>query len=441
MGMGTTRLQGSIAMQPELPRRVKLFWGIAGLGVEALAQSRGAWLVYFYAPPAGSNHRGWLPLAAVSILLFLGKIIEAFSDTLIGYWSDRTTSRLGRRLPFVLLAAPPAALFAMLLFFPPAGSSEKLAAAWLFIGLELFYLCDGLASVPFNALLPEIAAGDDERLSLSAWQVYFGVIGAAVGLIGSGLLISRFGFGAMVIIMALLALASRYAGVVGVWDRARRDKPPAPRSLTATLRLTFSNHRFLWFMLSFVLFSTALSMLIGLLPYFVTSLLDKPSAGTWSSILTAVGIGSMALALPLFAWLARRTSQEHAYRIAMLAAAIAFPVLCLVGWLPDVSREIQSLVALVIVGAPLAGVYLFPGPIIAEYCDIEALASGLRREGMFYSTQAFLDQVTEAFAPLLLGLLLTLGDTPRHLLGVRLVGPVAGLLVLIGYLVLRGPGS
>lgn len=377
----------------------------------------------------------------MSTLLFLGKIIEAFADTLIGYWSDRTTSRLGRRLPFVILAAPPAALFAILLFFPPVGSSGELAAAWLFIALELFYLCDSLAGVPFSALLPEIAESDGERLSLAAWQVYFGVIGAAIGLIGSGLLINRFGFRAMIVVMALLALASRYAGVVGVWNRTRRDTPPAPRSLVFSLRQTLSNHRFLWFMLSFVLFSTALAMLIGLLPYFVSSLLDKSSAGTWSSILTAVGIGSMALALPVFAWLAHRTSQLRAYRYAMLAAAVAFPILCVVGWIPGISRDLQALIALVIVGAPLAGVYLFPGPIIANFCDVDALSSGMRREGMFYSTQAFLDQVTEAFAPLLLGLLLLLGDTPRRLIGIRLVGPVAGLLVLIGYLVLRSPGD
>ena len=56
---------------------------------------------------------------------------------------------------------------------------------------------------------------------------------------------------------------------------------------------------------------------------------------------------------------------------------------------------------------------------------------------MFFSTQAFMDKIVEAFAPLLLGLILLLGDRPDHLLGVRLVGPVAGLLALTGYVVLR----
>jgi Na+/melibiose symporter-like transporter len=178
-------------------------------------------------------------------------------------------------------------------------------------------------------------------------------------------------------------------------------------------------------------------MLIGLLPYFVSSVLRKDDTGSWASLLTAVGIGSMTLALPFFARLARRTSNEHAYLVAMLASAVAFPVLFFAGLLPGISREVQALLALVIVGAPLAGVYLFPGPIIADLCDAEARTLGVRREGMFFSAQSFMDKVTEAFAPLLLGLILLLGNSRDNVLGIRLVGPIAGLVVFAGYLLFR----
>jgi Na+/melibiose symporter-like transporter len=145
----------------------------------------------------------------------------------------------------------------------------------------------------------------------------------------------------------------------------------------------------------------------------------------------------MALAIPLFAWIARRTSKQQAYLYAMLATAVAFPVLFFAGFLPSIPRSAQALAALVIVGAPLAGVYLFPGPIIADLCDAEARQLGVRREGMFFSAQSFMDKVTEAFAPLLLGLILLLGDSQRNDLGVRLVGPVAGVVVLSGYILFK----
>jgi len=415
----------------------KLLWGVAGLGIEALRQSRTAWLVYFYAPPSDAGQTARLSLIVVSLLLFGGKLFEAFVDTLIGYWSDRTTSRLGRRLPFILLASPPMALFAVLLFAPPARLHGGGVALYFFIALELFFLCNSLVSVPYEALMPEIALTSEERVSLSGWCVLFGVVGAGVGLIGSGLLISAFGYWAMALVMALLSLGGRAIGVTAVWKRARRDTPPTPLAFRTTLRFTFANRPFLAFLLSSVLFSTALAMLIGLLPYFVSSVLRKSDTGTWSSLLTAVGIGSMTLALPFFAWLARRTSNQQAYLVAMLASAVAFPVLFFAGLLPGISREAQALLALVIVGAPLAGVYLFPGPIIADLCDDEARTLGVRREGMFFSAQSFMDKVTEAFAPLLLGLILLLGNSRENVLGIRLVGPIAGLVVFAGYLLFR----
>lgn len=431
----------TIETDTDLTRPAKFLWGISGLGMEALDHSRAAWLLFFYATPIGTDSSARLSLALVTLLLFAGKLLEAFADSLIGYWSDRTSSRLGRRIPFVLLATPPMALFAVLLFDPPAHISGGMTAVYFLAMVELFFVCSSLAGVPFSALLPEIAQSDENRIALSAWAVYFGVLGAGVGLVGSGLLISRFGYVQMAVVMALLALGCRYLGVVGVWPLVRRDTPVAPGSFSTTMRLTFNNRPFLVFLLSFVLFSTALAMLVGLVPFYVSGVLRQTDTGTWASLLTGVGIGSMMLAIPFFSWIARRSSKYDAYLKAMLGSAVAFPVLFLSGLLPGISRDAQALAALVIVGAPLAGVYLFPGPIIADLCDRDAQLTGMRREGMFFSVLAFMDQLVEAFAPLFLGLILLLGHTPEHLLGVRLVGPAAGLIVLVGYIVLRRYGT
>ena len=57
---------------------------------------------------------------------------------------------------------------------------------------------------------------------------------------------------------------------------------------------------------------------------------------------------------------------------------------------------------------------------------------------MFYGTQNLLEKSASAFAPLLLAIVLLAGDNASDPLGVRLVGPVAGVLVFIGYLSFRG---
>jgi glycoside/pentoside/hexuronide:cation symporter, GPH family len=420
-----------------LPRRPKILYAAGGVGAEALNQSRNVWLVYFYAPPADADHTTLLRLTVVSVLLFAGKFIEAFDDVLIGYWSDRTRSRLGRRIPFILGAAPFWALFAFLLFVPPEGSGTATIALYFFVVLQLFHLTGTLATAPYDALLPEIARSSADRVSVASYRVYFGIGGAAIGLIGSGLLVDYFGFPAMAASVAALAVICRYIGIAGVWKRVDRNQAPATVSLRESMRITFSNQHFLLFVPSMVLFMTGLTMLLGLLPFYVNAILESSNEGTWVALLTGVSILTMAATVPVFTRIAKRTSKRQAYAAAMLCSALAFPLLALPGLLPGVPLTAQVLGVMVIVGAPVAAVYLFPGPLIADICDHDATLTGMRREATFYGGVTLVEKTVGSFAPLLLALVLLLGNSAENPLGVRLVGPAAGLVVLAGYLIFR----
>lgn len=424
------------ATAAELPLRARLAYASSSLGGEALTQSRGLWLVYFYAPPEDAGRGELLPLALVGALVFAGRLIEAFDDALVGWWSDRTRSRLGRRIPFVLGGAPLWALFAVLVFSPPEAGTVG-TAVWLFVTLELMYLFSTIAGGPYEALLPELARTSAERVRIAGTKVYFGAAGGLVGLAGSGLLVDGPGFQVMAIVMAGLALATRYVGLAGVWSRAKASSEPARLPLREALRATFANRAFQAFLPTFVLFQVALQLLLGTLPYYVESVLGVEEEGTWVAILTATAIGVTLLAVPFVARLARRTSKRHAYRLAMVAAAALFPLLSVAGFVPGIPREPQIVFLMALVGLPLAGVYLFPQTLTADICDDDALRTGLRREATFYGTQNVVEKTATSVAPLLLAALLLLGDTADDPLGIRLAGPVAGLIVLAGLFVFR----
>ena len=72
---------------------------------------------------SGRTLRFWaLPLTPgvfAGFLILAGRFIDAFTDPLIGWWSDRTHSRWGRRIPFILFSTPFYALFAALIWFLP----------------------------------------------------------------------------------------------------------------------------------------------------------------------------------------------------------------------------------------------------------------------------------------------------------------------------------
>jgi GPH family glycoside/pentoside/hexuronide:cation symporter len=426
-------MHGSVA---SLPLRSKLAYASASLGGEALTQSRGLWLLYYYAPPEDANLRPLLPVFVAGALIFAGRLFDALDDPLIGYWSDRTRSRLGRRLPFILGATPLWALFAFLLFAPPRDGTA-LVAVYLFLVLELFSIFSTLSGGPYEALLPEIARTSDDRVTIVALKVYFGAAGAGVGLVGSGLIVDHLGFREMALVMAGLALVFRYVGTAGIWRHASRTQQPAVLPFRPALRMTLENRSFLRFLPSFVLFQIGFQMLLGVLPYYVNAVLAVEKEGRWVAALSAVAIGAMLASVPVFAGLARRTSKRHAYRRAMLGAGLLFPLVALAGLAPAVSKAAQLGVLMAVVGLPLAGVYLFPPTLTADIVDDDSLRTGMRREAIYYGTQNFVEKAAGSLAPLLLAGLLLLGNTQSDPLGIRLVGPVAGLVVLLGYIPFR----
>ncbi|MEM7077237.1 MAG: MFS transporter [Pseudomonadota bacterium] len=107
---------------------------------------------------------------AVSIAAGVALFLDAISDPLIGAYSDRFRSRLGRRHPFMYAAAIPLGVFICLLFLPPAGLSEGWLIAWMACFLILTRLTFTVFSVPWSALLPELAVRYEDRTSLAAYR-------------------------------------------------------------------------------------------------------------------------------------------------------------------------------------------------------------------------------------------------------------------------------
>jgi len=417
--------------------RTKLLYASDSLGSEALIESRGLWLLYYYSPPAHGKVGPLLTLLLAGAVLTALPLFSALADPLVGYWSDRTSSRLGRRLPFILAATPLWALFSFLLFAAPRHSGTTTAAAYLALMLALYSLSSISSGGPYEALLPEIATSSNERVSVNGLKVYFGAAGGAIGLVGSSLIVDRFGFRAMALFIASLALVFRYIGTAGIWKRASRTQAPAQIPLRRALRAALSNRYFLLYLPGFVLFQVGLNMTRACLPYYVKAILGVSKTGTWVAILTAVLIGALVLSIPAQSRLARRTSKRLAFRRAMLGAAVVFSLLAFVGFLPGVPKAAQIVVVMALAGLPVAGVYLFPATLTADVIDYDSLETGFRREATYYQLHSFVEQVATSLSPAFLAGLLLLGDTSAHPLGVRLVGPAAGLLVLGGYLVFR----
>ena len=417
--------------------RAAVLYASGAFGFNLLFQTLSLWLVYFYAPPAESGRPTIVPLATLGLLMGIGRVLDAVDDPAIGHWSDSTRSRWGRRLPFIALGAPFAALIYAAIWNPPAWELPW-AAVYAFVILQLYSVVSTIVHQPYEAALAELARDSSGRLRLSGWKVFFGVLGAAVGLVGSGAVIGALGFGGMGVVFAAVAGASILLSALGLRHLPATPEPPARMGLWRALRLTATNGQFLVFVCSEVAFSLALSLLTALIPYYVTVLLGRSEGDV--TFFTAAFFVVVLVSLPGVSWLAARRSKAFAYRLAMGALAVLLPGLAMVDRLgelmPGLDPFVAGLVYVALLGAPMSVVFVLPNPMIADIVDEDAARTGVQRAGAYFGVEETIGKGGAALAAALFAFLLgTFGYSGDGALGLRLVGPVAGAIVLAGFAV------
>jgi GPH family glycoside/pentoside/hexuronide:cation symporter len=434
----------AVSQANRLPTLNKVLFAADHVGLQAIGYFRQSWLLFFLVPPAMEGMARVPDVAVLGIgidarvlagfLIFGGRFFDAFTDPVIGWWSDRTRNRWGRRIPFVVFSTPFYALFAALIWFLPTEEASWWNVIYFVIMLELFLMAATMSSGALEALIPEVTDTASDRMNLVGLIFLFAIIGAAVGLIVGGPVVDGLGFQVMGVILAVLGLTFRYLSMAAIWRHAPRRTPPAQVSFFPAIRGTLGNPQFIYYLPTFVMFTTGVGVMQGWIPFFTSQLLGAEEEGTAASLIFAVVIGGAVVSGIVFWFLLgwRGVSKRRIYGICLVASSAAFPLLGLVGLISDSGLLSQGIVLGFVAGLAMSAVFLLPKAITADIADYDALLTGERREAMFYSTQNFFEKVTFALPPLLLSLVLLLGDSADNPLGIRLAPLLAGGLVVTG---------
>ncbi|NIM07345.1 MAG: MFS transporter, partial [Armatimonadetes bacterium] len=192
--------------------RHKVLYGMGYLSVALTTDVTLTWLLKRYYPDSSSV----TTIASVSAVAFVvaavfGRVVDALADPLVGYWSDRLRSRLGRRKPFLLVGAPLLALMFVLIWTPPVPGMSPINGAYITAAFAVFFFMFTVVVCPYLAMLPEITSSRAERVSLTAWQGAFNVLGAVGGTIASGYLIDHYGYRTMGLCLAPVILIASWA--------------------------------------------------------------------------------------------------------------------------------------------------------------------------------------------------------------------------------------
>lgn len=152
----------------------KVAYSNGNFAINLMAQTFATYAVFFYVDVLGVRP-GWIGLA-----MFIHGIFNAFMNPIFGYISDRTHSRWGRRLPYIVMGMIPLAAAFTMIWIPLVQGASLF---WYFLITVLLYdIFFVVVVLNWTSLFPEMFTTLSERSFVSAWRQMFGLIGMILGV-------------------------------------------------------------------------------------------------------------------------------------------------------------------------------------------------------------------------------------------------------------------
>ena len=135
--------------EPLLPLRIKLAYGAPSFAGAGMAIPIVIHLTIFYSDEV------LVPLGFIALVKAIARAFDALTDPVMGWVTDHTRSRWGRRRPWMMIGAPLAALSFIALFAPPEDLTPGSAAVWFALAYVSYYLFHTVYEIPHGGLGPE----------------------------------------------------------------------------------------------------------------------------------------------------------------------------------------------------------------------------------------------------------------------------------------------
>jgi GPH family glycoside/pentoside/hexuronide:cation symporter len=377
----------------------KLAYGAGDLGTAITAN-----ILIFYLSPFLTDVAGLKPgLAGWTQLI--GKFWDAVNDPMVGVLSDRTTSRWGRRYPWILFGSIPLGIFFFLQWIVPRFSGNEATNQWgmfwyytiISILFNAFYT---VVNVPYTALTPELTQDYNERTSLNSFRFAFSIGGSILSAIVALLFFSWFAnnkgqaYISIGLICTLLSILPVYWCFWGTRSRLHavaRERPeaetPVSLPLLQQLRIVFTNRPFLIVTGIYLCSWLSLQLTAAIIPYFVERYMRLSSQQTALVILAVQGT---ALSM-LFVWsaISRKVGKKAVYFMGMSLWVIVQAGLF---FLRPQDVGLMYFLA-VLAGFGVSTAYLIPWSMLPDVIELDELRTGQRREGIYYSFMVFLQKI------------------------------------------------
>ena len=370
----------------------------------------------------------------VSLALMIALIVDALSDPLIGYLSDNTRSRWGRRHPFMYAAAFPAAIAYYFVWNPPSGLQGDALFPYIVTIAVLVRTLVTVYEIPSSSLVAEMSDDYDERTNMLSYRYFFGWTGGTLmgafatifvlvptATIGNGMFNVE-GHGQVGAIAAMVIFMAMMLSSMGTHKMIPELKaPPPPRQMTIGLIYrevfeTLASNSFLALFLAALFGAVAAGVSTTLSFYFSTFF--------WEFTTEQIGLISLSVVISavLAFFIAPVVSRNFGKkRGAITVGLMAFTVapapifLRLLGSMPDNSDPslFPLVLSITVIDVALIITYqILSSSMIADLVEEAEIKTKRRNEGVFFASVTFIRKVTQGIGAAVAGVLLTVSQFP-----------------------------
>ena len=370
----------------------------------------------------------------VSLALMIALVVDALSDPLIGYLSDNTRSRWGRRHPFMYAAAIPASVAYYFVWNPPAGLEGDALFPYIVTIAVLVRTLITVYEIPSSSLVAEMSDDYDERTSMLSYRYFFGWTGGTLmgafatifilvptATISNGMFNVE-GHGQVGAIASAVIFLAIMISALGTHKMIPELKPPPPaRQMSIGLIYrevfeTLASRSFLALFLA-ALFGAVASGVSTTLSFYFSTFFWGFSTEQIGLISLSVVI-SAVMAFIISPVISKKLGKKRgAITIGLMAFTVApAPIfLRLLGLMPENGDPalFPLVLSIIVVDVALIIAYqTLSSSMIADLVEEAEIKTQRRNEGVFFASVTFVRKVTQGIGAAVAGVLLTISQFP-----------------------------
>ena len=387
----------------------KAGWGLADMGIVVFVIVKQLLVLSFL-----TNYLN-VPVGIAGLLTTSVLIFDIITDPIIGYLSDRTHSRWGRRVPWMVIGALILSGGIIGLFGVPQSLSLFGTIIWVGGFFALATVGFTMVAIPYGATAGEMTQDPKERSTMMGFRMAF----ASVGILLGGAVIpqlaggTRDGHFIAAIYVAPIIILSIWGSL---WSTrtAPRILSPSARGFMSTWLLVFKNKPFVILVCLYGIMTLAIALITAGLPFAAIYLIFDSGNSLLSPASSALGILSLLFACFVFGsilsqafwvWMSARLGKVS----ALIFGLVIYIILLVAIFISLPSVDIMLIAILFVVAGMTNGAYQqIPWAIYPDLMDITRSESGDAIEGAFSAIWLFGQKVANAIAPLILSLILAL---------------------------------